>query len=101
MNKGDLVDAISKVARIKDTKIAKKDINNLVDAFIETVTDALNKGEAVTLIGFGTFSTVKRAERVGRNPKTGQVIKIAPTVTTKFKAGKTLKNLVKSNSKKK
>lgn len=63
-------------------------------SFIENVSNELSKGNDVQLIGFGTFSVGKRAERTGRNPKTGEEIKIAAANTPKFKAGKALKDRV-------
>lgn len=64
-------------------------------AFSASVTGALKKGGKVTLVGFGTFSTVKRAARKGRNPQTGKEIKIKASAAPKFKAGTTLKKVVK------
>ncbi|OWK27479.1 MAG: hypothetical protein US76_03880 [Parcubacteria group bacterium GW2011_GWA2_38_13b] len=63
--------------------------------FEDAVTQALTKGDEVRLVGFGTFSVVKRAARMGVNPKTGEKIKIAATKVPKFKAGKSLKMAVK------
>ena len=89
MNKSQLIEAIAKKADISKAKAGET-----IDAFIGAVTGALKKGDSVTLIGFGSFSTVKRAARIGRNPKTGKEIKIAATTTPKFKAGKALKEVV-------
>ena len=75
MNKTELVEAMAK-------------------AFIETVEGALKKGDKVQLVGFGTFETSKRAARTGKNPQTGESIKIPASVAPKFKAGKALKDLV-------
>jgi DNA-binding protein HU-beta len=72
-------------------KIQKKQLMLLV----EVVTEFLAKGEKVQLIGFGTFETRERAAREGRNPQTGEAIKIAATVVPAFKAGKALKDAVK------
>ncbi len=94
MNKTELVDAIA-----ADTGLSKKDTEAAVKSFIETVTKQLTKGESVQLIGFGTFEVGKRAARTGRNPQTGEEIKIAAAKTPKFKAGKALKDAV--NKKKK
>lgn len=96
MNKSQLVEAIAQKADMSKVKAGEA-----VDAFVSAVTGALTKGDTVTLIGFGSFSTVKRAARVGRNPKTGKEIKIAATTTPKFKAGKALKEAVASQKKKK
>lgn len=96
MNKSQLVEAVASKADISKVKAA-----SAVDAFIASVSKALSTGDSVTLIGFGTFSTAKRAARVGRNPKTGKEIKIAATTTPKFKAGKALKDAVAHGKKKK
>ena len=89
MNKSELIEVIAKKAVLSKVKAGEA-----VDAFIAAVTASLKGGNSVTLIGFGSFSTAKRAARVGRNPKTGKEIKIAATTTPKFKAGKALKEAV-------
>ena len=67
---------------------------DLVSALAETITDALKKGEKITLVGFGSFEVKKRAARKGRNPQTGEEIKIAASKAPVFKAGKSLKDAV-------
>lgn len=89
MNKAEMVDAIA-----KDTGLTKKDAEGALKSFIENVSKELKKGNEVQLIGFGTFAVGKRAAREGRNPKTGETIKIAASKAPKFKAGKALKDLV-------
>ena len=89
MNKSQLIEAIASQADISKAKAGEA-----IDAFIDAVTAALKEDDTVTLIGFGSFSTAKRAARVGRNPKTGKEIKISATTTPKFKAGKALKDAV-------
>ena len=89
MNKTELVDAIA-----KETGLSKKDSDAAVKAFVDTVTKALKKKDKVQLVGFGTFETVKRAARNGKNPQTGATIKIPASVAPKFKAGKALKDAV-------
>lgn len=89
MNKSELIEVIAKKAGLSKVKAGEA-----VDAFVGAVTSTLKGGDSVTLIGFGSFSTAKRAARVGRNPKTGKEIKIAATTTPKFKAGKALKEAV-------
>ncbi len=89
MNKVELVDAIA-----KDTGLTKKDAEAAVKSFITVVTKELTKGHEVQLIGFGTFAVGKRAARTGRNPATGETIKIAAAKTPKFKPGKALKDSV-------
>jgi DNA-binding protein HU-beta len=89
MTKAELVDRIAAKAGL-----TKSDAEKALNAFTSSVTDALKKGDKVTLVGFGTFSTVKRAARKGRNPQTGKEIKIKASTAPKFKAGKSLKDAV-------
>ncbi len=89
MNKAELVNAMAKKAGGSKVMADK-----LIDAFIDTVTGSLRKGESVTLVGFGTFSQGKRAAREGRNPQTGAAIKIPAARTAKFAAGTRLKAAV-------
>jgi len=90
MNKTELVDAIAAKANI--TKVAAK---TALEATLSAVSDSLQKGEAVQLVGFGTFKVNSRKARTGRNPKTGKEIKIAATKVPAFVAGKGLKETVK------
>src|SRR3954470_9559305 len=85
MNKAEL---ITKLA--DDAGITKTQANETLDSFIEAVTKTLKGGGKVTLVGFGTFSVSKRAARNGRNPQTGEVIKIKARKVARFKAGKEL-----------
>lgn len=89
-NKQDLIAEVA-----AKTGLTKKDSEKAVNAFGEVVTEFLAKGEKVQLIGFGTFETRERAAREGRNPQTGDSIKIAATTVPAFKAGKALKDAVK------
>ena len=89
MNKGDL---INEVAQVVNTKKAAQEA---VDCVLSSITKALKKGEDVTLTGFGTFKVVKRKARKGRNPFTGEEIKIKATKAPKFSPGKALKDAVK------
>ncbi len=86
MNKSDFVAAVADSA-----ELSKADAGRAVEAFIETVTKALKKGDTVTLVGFGTFSVRKRAARQGRNPQTGETIKIKASKSPAFKPGKGFK----------
>ena len=90
MTKADLVGVIAKVAGITKDKAAKA-----LDAYEATVTKELKKTGKLVLVGFGTFSVVKRKARMGRNPQTGKAIKIAAKKVVKFKAGKDLASKVK------
>jgi DNA-binding protein HU-beta len=85
MNKAELIAVLADNAGITKTQA-----NSTLDAFIDAVTKALKKGDKVTLVGFGTFSVSKRAARTGRNPQTGETIKIKAKKVAKFKAGKEL-----------
>ena len=89
MNKTDLIDAVAGEAEVTKAEAARA-----VDAVINSITKALKKGDAVTLVGFGTFQVRKRAARTGRNPKTGETIKISASKNPAFKAGKALKDAV-------
>jgi len=90
MNKSELIEAIAK----RVSGVSRKSAGDMVDAFIETSQGALKKGESVALIGFGTFTTRKRAARIGRNPRTGEAIKIPASKAVKFSAGAGLKKAV-------
>ncbi len=90
MNKGELIDAIA-----KDADVSKALAGKVLDSFINTVTKSLKKGDKVTLVGFGTFSVMKRKAREGRNPQTGETIKISAKKVAKFKVGAKLAKAVK------
>lgn len=85
MNKGDLITKIS-----EDAGISRTQANAAIDSFVDAVTKSLKSGGKVTLVGFGTFSVGKRSARVGRNPQTGETLKIKAKKVAKFKAGKEL-----------
>lgn len=85
MNKADLVNSIS-----EQTGLTKTKSNQVVDAITSVIAETLSKGEKVTLVGFGTFTTTDRNARKGRNPKTGEVIDIPAKRVAKFKAGSEL-----------
>ncbi len=89
MNKAEMIDAIAAGA-----DISKAAASRALDSMIDAVTDALKKGDTVSLIGFGTFVVRQRAARTGRNPRTGQTIQIAASKNPSFKAGKALKDAV-------
>ncbi|GGD39244.1 HU family DNA-binding protein [Pseudoxanthomonas indica] len=89
MNKTELIDAVA-----DEAEMSKAEAGRAVDAVISSVTKALKKGDTVTLVGFGTFQVRKRAARTGRNPKTGDTIKIKASKNPAFKAGKALKDAV-------
>ena len=89
MNKTELVAAMAEQA-----ELSKKDSEKALKAFIDVVSDELKKGEKIQLVGFGTFEVIERAAREGRNPLTGEKMKIKASKAPKFKAGKALKDAV-------
>ena len=89
MNKAELNAALAKKAGF-----TKKDTETLTGAFIETITEALQRGEKVQLVGFGTYVVKECAPRIARNPRTGEEINVAASKVPVFKAGKTLKNVI-------
>lgn len=91
MNKVELIGAVA-----SKSEISKKDVEKVINAFTNVVADALVDGDKVQLVGFGTFEVVERAERLGRNPATGEAMTIAASKSPKFKAGKVLKDAVKA-----
>jgi DNA-binding protein HU-beta len=95
MNKGDLVKVIADAAGVTNAKAT-----DTLNAVLDSIRKTLKKGDKVTLIGFGTFGTAKRAKRSGRNPATGAKITIAAKTLVKFKAGKELSDAVNGSKKK-
>ena len=87
MNKSQLIEKIAEGANL-----SKTDAGRALDAFTDAVTAALKEGDAVTLVGFGSFEVRERAARTGRNPKTGATLEIAASKAPAFKAGKALKD---------
>ena len=90
MNKQELISQIA-----SKSGLTKKDAGSALEATLSTITEALSKGDSVQFIGFGTFSTSKRAAREGVNPSTGAKIQIAESTVAKFKVGAKLKEAVK------
>jgi DNA-binding protein HU-beta len=89
MNKNDLIAAVA-----ERTGMSKAGAGQAVDATFDAITASLKSGQEVKIIGFGNFTVAKRAASMGRNPRTGEAIKIAASKTPKFKAGKGLKDAV-------
>ena len=89
MNKAELVAAMAEQA-----DLSKKDAEKALKAFTDVVAEQLKKGDKIQLVGFGTFEVSERAAREGRNPQTGETMKIEASKAPKFKAGKALKDLV-------
>ena len=89
MNKAELVEAVA-----SSTNSSKADAQRSVEAVLDTISDALQKGDKVALTGFGTFEVRDRAARTGRNPQTGETIQVKAAKVPAFKAGQGLKNAV-------
>jgi DNA-binding protein HU-beta len=90
MNKSDLIDSIAEGAGLTKVQAAKA-----INTYHETVIKAMKKGDSVSLVGFGTYTTAQRKARTGRNPKTGAALKIKAARVPKFRPGKGLKDSVK------
>ena len=89
MNKAELIDSVASSANL-----SKADAGRAVDALVNAITVALKKGQQVSVVGFGTFSVKHRSARSGRNPRTGETIRISASNVPGFKAGKALKDAV-------
>ncbi len=89
MNKNELIAQVA-----KDANLSKNDASEAVEATLKAIISALGKGDEVRLVGFGTFSVASRAAAEGRNPRTGETIKIPASKAPKFKAGKAFKDAV-------
>lgn len=89
MNKGELIDEIANTA-----SLSKTDATKALDSFIGAVTKELKKGGEIRLVGFGTFDVTRRKAKEGRNPRTGETIKIPAANRPRFKVGKALKDAV-------
>ena len=89
MNKTEFIAAVAEKA-----EISKKDSEKALKAFVDVVTEQLKAGDKVQLVGFGTFEVSERAAREGRNPQTGETMKIEASKAPKFKAGKALKDMM-------
>ena len=94
MSKGDLIESVAKTAALSKAKASL-----VVNAVFDSISASLKKGKSVSLVGFGSFSVVKRKARNARNPQTGETIKIKATKAPKFKAGKNLKETVAGKKK--
>jgi DNA-binding protein HU-beta len=89
MNKAELVNAMS-----TETNLTKKDVESVLNSFVNVVSNALENKDKVQLVGFGTFETRERAARTGKNPQTGETLNIPASTVPAFKAGKALKDKV-------
>jgi DNA-binding protein HU-beta len=95
MNKAELLEVA-----VNESGISKTAANKALDAMIQAIVKTVSKGDTVTLVGFGTFKSAKRAARTGKNPKTGASIKIPATTVPKFSAGSAFKTAVAGKRKK-
>jgi DNA-binding protein HU-beta len=89
MNKAELIDAVA-----EGTGLSRADAEKTTNAVLDSIIDALRKGDQVSLVGFGNFSVRERAARTGRNPQTGETIQIKASKSPGFKAGKAFKDAV-------
>lgn len=96
-NKGEFMNKVELIEKLADKAKAcsKAEAGRFLDTFVDLVTDALKKGDEVTISGFGVFTAKTRAARTGRNPKTGETISIPAMRVPKFRAGKNLKDALK------
>ena len=91
MNKADLISSVAKA-----TNLSKDTVSDAIEATLGEITNALKGGDEVRIVGFGNFQVTDRAASEGRNPRTGEVIKIPASRVPKFRAGKALKDAVNS-----
>lgn len=91
MTKTELVASVS-----ESSNLSKKDVQAVLDGFLAAIEHSLKKGEKVALTGFGTFETVKKEARIGRNPKTGEALEIPAKTSPRFSPGKTLREAINS-----
>jgi DNA-binding protein HU-beta len=94
VNKADITDAVA-----DKLDMTKRDVNDVVEAFHDEIKRALARGERVSISGFGVYESVSRKARLGRNPRTGETVKIKATKLPKFRAGAELKGIVAGNKK--
>jgi DNA-binding protein HU-beta len=91
VNKAELIESV-----VLKTEMSKKNVTQVLDAIVDTITEQLSEDQSIALVGFGTFSVKKRAARKGVNPRTGESINISATNVPGFKAGKSLKDACNS-----
>ncbi|MCB1042912.1 MAG: HU family DNA-binding protein [Acidobacteria bacterium] len=89
MTKADLIEAVARA-----TELSKKDAEEIVNTFLESIIESLNRGEGVELRGFGSFRIRSRGKRVGRNPRTGESVDVMAKQVPYFKVGKQLKEMI-------
>ena len=94
MNRSELVAAVFNHSRVNSTK---SEIENIVNATIDTIMESVREDEDVTFVGFGTFSKSRRAARMGRNPKTGESLQIPETTIPRFKPGSEFKKMIQES----
>ena len=96
MNKVELAEKLHEMHAKKGADISKKHSEEVVDFIFDTITSALKRGDEVSIAGFGIFATKARKARTARNPRTGEMVQVSATTVPKFRAGKGLKEAVKS-----
>ena len=94
MNKTELVAAMAKETNLSKKDVEDVDVEDVLKSFVDVVSKELKNGGKIQLVGFGTFEVSERAAREGRNPQTGETMKIEASKSPKFKAGKALKDMV-------
>ncbi|MDX9689411.1 MAG: HU family DNA-binding protein [Proteobacteria bacterium] len=99
MNKNEFIAAVADSKALEKLDLSKAAVATIIDAVLDTIESALQKGEEVRLVGFGNFYVSKRAASKGRNPRTGEEIDIEASKMPKFRAGKQLKETVNSGKK--
>ena len=99
MNKNEFIAAVADSKAIAKLDLSKASVATIIDAVLDTIEGALQKGDEVRLVGFGNFYVSKRAASEGRNPRTGEVIQIDSSRLPKFRAGKQLKETVNGSKK--
>lgn len=100
MNKNEFIAAVADSKALTKLDLSKAAVATIIDAVLDTIEGALKKGDEVRLVGFGNFYVSKRAASEGRNPRTGEAIKIEASRLPKFRAGKQLKETVNGGTKK-
>lgn len=101
MNKNEFIAAVADAKELEKLSLSKASVSTIIDAILATIENAMEKGDEVRLVGFGNFYVTKRAASKGRNPRTGEEIQIAASKMPKFRAGKSLKEIVNGKKKEK
>lgn len=100
MNKNEFIAAVASDKALEKLNLSKATVGTVIETVLETIENALKKGDEVRLVGFGNFYVAKRDGGEGRNPRTGEIIEVPPTRLPKFRPGKQLKEVVNGEAKK-